>query len=221
MTATLLPQPRWRDAARALVSGCVDLRSDDEAVTLMQAVCVGLGDELYPAFLRVLCEIGVHGDYAARAAVARTLVRALRSGRLPSGRRAAWGSNLRAGGGGRSLGPLEYLCACAADREHAAALSARDFDLGAQSVMALVAADDDARLLYAAHLRACAEDPLEGALPRSGRHAMRALAQAWLDGAEPAQASAAFLAALPEHPSAPAVASSPAWPAVNPAYLKR
>lgn len=221
MAAVLLQEPRWREAARALIAGCADLRSGDEAVSLMGAVCHGLGDELYPAFLRVLCEIGRHGDHAARAAVARTLVQALRSGRLPSGRRAAWGANRRAGSatGARSLGPLEYLCASAADRDTPAALSPRDFDLGAQSVMALVAAADDARQLYGEHLLACAQDPLEGALPRSGRHAMQVLAQAWLRGALPAEASAAFLAALPE--SRPAATAAPAWPGIAPGHIGR
>jgi hypothetical protein len=221
MTAALLQEPRWYEAAQALVTGCADLHSGDEAVALLETVCQGLGDELYPAFLRVLCEIGRHGDHAARAAVARTLVQALRSGRLPSGRRAAWGSAMWAGSaaGGRSLGPLEYLCASAADREHPSALSARDFDLGAQSVMALVAADDDARLLYGEHLLARAEDPLEGALPRAGRHAMQSLARAWLQGASPAEASAAFLAALPE--SRPAAPAASAWPGIAPGHLGR
>lgn len=221
MPAALLQEPRWREAARALVAGCVDLRGGDDAVALMEAVCQGLGQELYPAFLRVLCEIGRHGDHAARAAVARTLVQALRSGRLPSGRRAAWGSATWAGSGagGRSLGPLEYLCASAADRDSPGALSPRDFDLGAQSVMALVAADDDARLLYGERLLACAEDPLEGALPRTGRHAMQALAQAWLGGAQPAEASAAFLAALPDTRGGATVAL--AWPGMAPGHVRR
>jgi len=221
MIAALLHEPRWREAARALVAGCVDLRGGEDAVTLLEAVCQGLGDELYPAFLRVLCEIGRHGDHGARAAVARTLVQALRSGRLPSGRRAAWGSSTWPGGpaGGRSLGPLEYLCASAADREGPSALSARDFDLGAQSVMALVAADDEARLLYGEHLLARAEDPLEGALPRAGRQAMRALALSWLKGAAPAEASAAFLAALPEY--RPASTASLAWPGLPPGHPGR
>jgi hypothetical protein len=43
MPAALLQEPRWRDAARALVAGCVDLRGGDEAVALMETVCQGLG----------------------------------------------------------------------------------------------------------------------------------------------------------------------------------
>src|SRR3989442_4921679 len=87
--AALLSEPRWAAAAQALVDGCVDLPGDEDRVALLAAVCEGLGDELYPAFLRLLWTIGLHGDHAARAAVARALVHALRSGRLPSGRRSA------------------------------------------------------------------------------------------------------------------------------------
>ncbi|HEV8689230.1 MAG TPA: hypothetical protein VGQ91_02955 [Ideonella sp.] len=214
MTAALLIDPRWRDAARALITGCADLRDSDDAVTFLEAVCKGLGDELYPAFLRVLCEIGRHGDHAARAAVARTLVQALRTGRLPSGRRAAWGSNVWGGGaaGGRSLGPLEYLCAGMGDRDGPAPMAARDFDLGAQAVMTLVSANDEARLLYGEHLLARADDPVEGALPRGARAALRAMAEAWIGGASPAEASARFLAALPESRDMPWASMAPRAP---------
>ena len=218
MTAVLLMQPRWLEAARALIAGCVDLRDGDEAVTFLEAVCKGLGDELYPAFLRVLCEIGRHGDHSARAAVARTLVQALRTGRLPSGRRAAWGSNAWGGhaAGGRSLGPLEYLCASMGDRDGPSPMAARDFDLGARAVMTLVAAHDEARLLYGEHLLARADDPVEGALPRSARAALRAMAEAWIRGASPAEASARFLAALPET----SLRSTP-WAGVAPSAFGR
>ena len=95
--APLLSQPRWAPAAQALVDGCTDLHDDEDRVALMAAVCEGLGDELYPAFLRVLWTIGQHGDHAACATIARTLVHALRTGRLPSGRRSAWGDSAPTG----------------------------------------------------------------------------------------------------------------------------
>lgn len=193
--AALQPEPNWTGAARALISGCLDLRGDDDAVALMEAVCRGLGDELYPAFLRVLCEVGRHAEHDARAAVARALVQALRSGRLPSGRRAAWGA--AGGSASRSLGPLEYLCAWAGQTDPAQALPAREFETAAKPVIALVAASDEARHLYCEKLLADAAEPLEGALTRGTRQAMRALAQAWAAGAAPAEASAAFLSALP------------------------
>ncbi|HEU0200383.1 MAG TPA: hypothetical protein VFR86_08105, partial [Burkholderiaceae bacterium] len=140
MSVTLLAEPHWALAAQALVDGCLDLPSDEERVALLAAVCDGLGDELYPAFLRVLSIIGRHGDHAACAAVARALVHALRTGRLPSGRRSAWGASAplqpdAAYGRTRSLGPLEYLCAWHAQAEPAKALAAERFYTAACALM--------------------------------------------------------------------------------------
>mgnify|MGYP001474880244 CR=1 FL=1 len=196
MAAVLLAQPHWTGAARALISGCLDLRDDAERIALLESVARGLGDALYPAFLRVLAEVGRHGEHAAQAAVAAALVQGLRSGRLPSGRRAAWGA-MAGRAAARSLGPLEYLCASAAPGDGGAAMGAQEFAAAAQALMALVASRDDARGLYCEKLLAEADDALEGMLTRDARHAMRALALAWAGGATPAEASAACLAALP------------------------
>lgn len=193
----LQADPDWRAAAQALVSGCLDLHGGEPAVALLESVCRGLGDELYPAFLRVLDEVGQHGDHAARSAVAATLVQALRSGRLPSGRRAAWGAPMPTPGRGRALGPLEYLCAWAAQGEGDAALPAPAFERAAHSVMALVAANDMARQLYCEKLLADAQDSLEGALSRATRQAVGALARRWADSGDAAAACQAFLALLP------------------------
>jgi hypothetical protein len=205
VTATLSFEPRWALAAQALVDGCIDLPHDEDRVALLVAVCEGLGEDLYPAFLRVLSLIGQHGDYAARTAVAQALVHALRTGRLPSGRRAAWGASAAAGaatagapfGSRRSLGPLEYLCAWYAQAEPSDALSADQFSVAAASVMDLVAASDDARLLYCEKLLADVSDPLCGAYTRQTRDALRALAIAWSEGATAAEAGARFLSAVP------------------------
>ena len=211
--ASLLEEPRWAPAAQALVDGCVDLHDDEDRVALLAAVCEGLGDELYPAFLRVLWIIGRHGDHAACAAVARALVHALRTGRLPSGRRSAWGEGAAspgARGGGlaaapapsaygrvRSLGPLEYLCAWHAQADPVRALSSTQFHLAARALMDLVAASPDARALYCDKLLADADDPLPGALTRQTREALRALATAWAAGAAPFEACGRFTQALP------------------------
>jgi hypothetical protein len=200
MSASLLAEPRWAQAAQALVEGCIDLPSDEERVALLATVCDGLGDELYPAFLRVLWLVGQHGDHAARAALADTLVHALRTGRLPSGRRSAWGATLpvAAYGSTRSLGPIEYLCAWHVQADAREALPAPQFDSAARALMELIASSDEARMLYCEKLLAEVDDPLVGALTRPTRHALRALATAWSQGAPPLEASARFLAALPE-----------------------
>lgn len=194
--ADLLAQPRWADAAQALISGCVDLGPRQEgAVALMEAVCTGLGDQLYPAFLRVLAEINGRGEFAARAAVAETLVQALRQGRLPNGSRAAWGAH-RPGAQRRSLGPIEYLCLAAWPRPGAAEVSPEHFQSLASALMDLLDCAPDARGLYADHLAAVADDPLDGTLPREVRAALRDLAQAWRRQSDASMACAEFVARL-------------------------
>ena len=200
MASALLAEPRWANAAQALVDGCVDLPNDEDRVALLAAVCEGLGDDLYPAFLRVLAIVGKNGDHGARAAVANALVHALRTGRLPSGRRSAWGASAQADaafGSRRSLGPIEYLCAWHAQADAAQALTAEQFFAAACPLMDLIGASKEARLLYCEKLLADANDPLSGALTRQTREALRALATAWAEGAAPSDASSRFLAALP------------------------
>lgn len=202
MASPLLAQPRWAQAAQALVDGCLDLPHDEDRVALLAAVCEGLGDELYPAFLRVLGLIGQHGDHAACAAVAGALVHALRTGRLPSGRRGAWGADPQrlapvAYGSTRSLGPLEFLCAWHAQAEPARALDAAQFQAATRTLMDLIATNPDARLLYCEKLLADVDDPIGGAMTRQTRQALRALATAWAGGASAFEACARFVDALP------------------------
>lgn len=193
----LQAQPRWADAAQALISGCVDLGPrQDGAVALMETVCLGLGDQLYPAFLRVLAEVNQRGEYAARAAVAQTLMQALSQGRLPSGSRAAWGAH-QPGAQRRSLGPIEYLCLAAWPQQRGPAeLRPEQFQTLASAVLELMDCDADARRLYADHLGAVANDPLDGTMPREVRAALRALAQRWRSHPDASQACAAFADAV-------------------------
>jgi len=186
-------------AAQALVDGCVDLSGDDDRVELLDQVCRGLGDDLYPVFVHVLWLIGRNGDHHAKELVARSLVHALRTGRLPSGRRGAWGTSR---GALRSLGPIEYLCTWYAQQEDAVSrdsglsLTAEQFQSGTAAVMELIAASAEARLLYCEKLLADADDPIGGVFSRSTRAGIRALAQSWRDGAAPGDASMRFLQEL-------------------------
>lgn len=198
--ATLQSEPQWIDAARALIEGCIDLPTDEDRVALLVAVCDGLGDELYPALLRVLWLVGRQGDHGARAAVARALVHGLRTGRVPSGRRSAWGTRSPTAGLGfgasRLLGPIEFVCAWHAQGEGSDTLSASDFESAAAALMDLVSASPQARELYCEKLIAEVDDPLGGALARPTRAALRALALAWQAGQDSVEAAAQFLAAL-------------------------
>jgi hypothetical protein len=175
MAPTLRAQPDWRGAAETLIEGCASLPAGDARVRWLEQLCLALGDTLYPAFLRVLCLVGEHGEPLAQQAVAATLTEAMASGRLPAGRQAAWGG----GAASRRAGPVEFLCAWYLQAGSAGALSASGFDRHARALLGLVGHDAAAQRLYRERLRAAAEDEMEGAWSRRDRAALLALATAW------------------------------------------
>jgi hypothetical protein len=197
-TRVLRADPDWYSAAEALIEGCVYLPTPEDRVRWLERLCLSLGDALYPAFLHVLCHIGEHGDPSAQQAVADVLVLALQSGRLPSGRQAAWGSVH--GTATRTMGPIEYLCAWHAQPGNHGQLNATAFDRAARALLGLVSHSDSARQLYCTKLLADAEDPLGGAWSRATRHALQTMANTWAAGAQPQRAAQdavdAFLAGL-------------------------
>lgn len=194
-TLSLRSRPDWNAAAQHLIDGCAHLPDAASRVELLERLCVALGDELYPALLGVLCTIGERAAPPARRAVAGALIDGLRSGRVPSGRRPAWGSPGAASM--RSLGPIEYLCAWYAQGGGAQPPSASSFDRAMRSLLSLVSASDEARLMYAQRLAAVADDPLSGTLTRGTRDGLRQLASRWEADAGDVQAPVdAFLHAL-------------------------
>jgi hypothetical protein len=66
--------------------------------------------------------------------------------------------------------------------------------------MELMDCDADARRLYADHLAAVADDPLDGTLPREVRAALRALAQSWRGQPDASRACALFIETLTRGP---------------------
>ncbi len=195
MNPPLRQPPDWWGASQTLVEGCCTLRAD-ERVPWLEQLCLGLGDQLYPAFLRVLCLVGEHGEPLAQQAVAATLAQALASGRLPSGRQTTWGAALGSTGRPwRAQGPIEFLCAWYLHPGADDTLSASGFDQAARALLGLVAHDAQAQALYRARLAAAADDPLEGAWSRHDRTALGALARAWQPGVGPGVAVDAFLKA--------------------------
>lgn len=174
----LRDDPDWSGAAEILIDGCAHLPNAEERVRWLERLCLSLGDSLYPGFLHVLCRVGEHGDAAAQKTVADTLVLALQSGRLPSGRHSAWGAATQ-GGAKRAMGPIEYLCAWHAQPDSRGPLGAPAFDRAARAVLGLVSHSETARRLYCAKLLNDAEDPLGGAWSRGTRRALQALVRAW------------------------------------------
>jgi len=192
--------PDWHSAASELVSGLVLLSDDELRIELLERLCLKLGDQLYPAFLQILYVIQEHADDKARAAVARTLVDCLRSGRLPSGKLAAWGSSGLTGdsafGQSRRLGPIEYVCTWYAQPSDEAAMSQLQFTRILESLLCLVSADDAARQLYCQKLFSDADDPLGGSMSSQTRQGLRELTMNWQENSEPRECIDAFLASL-------------------------
>jgi hypothetical protein len=217
----LKARPDWLGAAQALVEGCAVLGQPQDRVALMEAVCLGLGDALYPAFVNLLCHIERQGEPDVQALVAGTLVEALRCGRLPSGRLAAWGAALRPQSPGyghaRSLGPIEYLCAWHAQPSGREPLSASAFDAALQPLLRLADSEAAARRLYCAKLRADAQDPLGGSWSRAARQGVLALADAWDGGAAPAEVVERCLAALHDAHDGSSLGSLRGWSSLPPA----
>lgn len=192
------PGADWAAAAQLLVDGCAWLPQAQDRVRLLERLCEALGTALYPTLIGVLAHVGDRGTPAARAAVARTLMDGLCSGRVPSGRLAAWGTPTAtaAGGAMRSLGPIEYLCAWYAQPGGPQALQAAEFTPALAALLRLVSEVDPARRLYCERLRSAADDPLDAALARGTRAGLRQLADTWQHcGADLDRAVAAFVGA--------------------------
>ncbi|WP_456412315.1 hypothetical protein [Thiolapillus sp.] len=200
MALMLKQQPDWHAAAQTLVSGCSALPSSEERIRLMERVCKHLGDNLYPAFLQILCQIGDNGDERAKQLITGTLVHALVSGRLPSGKLSAWGagtlSSNSAFGQTRSLGPLEYLCSWYAQPTGRSPLTQSSFQKAASCILNLIATNEEARSLYCIKLLADIQDPLSGSLSRRTRLAMEALVTTWEKNASTKTVINSYLNAL-------------------------
>ncbi|URI07195.1 hypothetical protein MW290_00790 [Aquincola tertiaricarbonis] len=220
---TLREAPDWAGAAQLLIDGCAHADGAAERIELLERLCDALGDQLYPAFLKVLCVVATHGTDAAQAAVAQALVDGLASGRVPSGRRPAWGAPPSwtgggpAGRGGQALGPVEYLCAWYVQAEGPVADRREAFSASLGKLLGLLSRSQRAREGYAARLCMVADDPIGGALSRDTRAGLRALAQAWQDGSAYTLTAAtqAFMAAVAGGPGqgAGAPTSAPGRPA--------
>jgi hypothetical protein len=196
--AQLLNQPHWHAATQILINGCAGLPSLDERVSFLDRVCSALGNQLYPAFLQLLYMVNTQADTQAQQAVAHTLAHALSTGRIPSGRLGAWGGTAQ--DHGRSLGPIEYLCAWQAQQTGSQPLSVVAFDRAATAVVALVSCDKQAQQLYCAKLEQDISDPLGGCLTRSTRTGLAALVRAWERGACPQTVVQSWFSAMPSNP---------------------
>lgn len=200
LPVALRQHPDWAAAAQLIIDGCAYIEGKHERVRLLERLCDALGPGLYPGLIGVLCTIGERGTPAAVSAVADTLVEALYSGRVPSGRRVSWGgvttqASLR---NAPSVGPIEYLCALYVDTASPQrSQNAATFEQLLRSLLRLFSQAGPARALYCERLRAVADDTLGGTLSRETRDGLRRLAAVWENSGTDLQAPVeAFIGAV-------------------------
>lgn len=199
-------EPDWAGAAQALVDGLNGQTTADGRVTVLQRVCDGLGEALYPGFVKLLAAAARFGDEPARVLVADALARALVTDRLPSVRLPAWGAaafsglpGMGAGGGlmtnARSVGPLEFLCVWLTRDVVGQPLEDGAFERAAGLVLTLVAASPEAARLYAGKLAGDADNPIEGLHNRQSRRLVRLMAEGMAANRAPADIARTVLEA--------------------------
>ena len=180
---SLKADPDWYSAAQDLISGLCSFDEIEDRIELLETVCLGLGNKMYPAFLQILHVINSQASDESRRIMASTLVNCLQTGRLPSGMLAAWGSSSFTGdsafGQSRRLGPIEFVCAWYAQTSNELPISQQQFSNILDSLLSLVSSDGKAKQLYCHKLLADAEDPLGGSLSSKTRAGLQQLTQRW------------------------------------------
>lgn len=190
----LKAEPDWRGGAAALAAGLQAQTTLDGRVDVLERVCDGFGEALYPGFAKLLAALGHFGSPAVKALAAEALAHALITARLPSTRVPAWGA-LPGGFGGasRPVGPLEFLCVWLVRDVARERLDDVAFKSALTLVLDLVCASPRAAGLYADKLLIDLEDPAEGLHDARSRRLVQTLAERWRAGDAPDQIAEAVL----------------------------
>jgi len=200
VAVVLKAEPDWIGGAQALVSALEAQPDDEGRIQVMDACRAALGDQVYPAFIKLLAAVGRFADAPARRLVAETLARALATARLPATRLPAWGADRFAGLGVglpqanlRAAGPIEFLCLWLHRDVSTEPLTDEAFASALALVVELLNAAPEAARLYQAKLSGDVESPTEGLHTAASRRSMRALLDAWRAGRAPQDVARATL----------------------------
>lgn len=190
----LKAEPDWRGGAAALAAGLQTQSTLDGRVDVLERVCDGFGEALYPGFAKLLAALGHFGSPAVKALAAEALAHALITARLPSTRVPAWGALPgRLDTASRPVGPLEFLCVWLVRDVARERLDDEAFRAAATLVLDLVSASPRAAALYADKLLIDIEDPAEGLHDARSRRLVQTLAERWRAGDAPDQIAEAVL----------------------------
>jgi hypothetical protein len=194
----LAERPDWPRAVQALADGlqCVEPRRRPD---LLECVCTGLGDTLYPSFVQLLCAARRFGDADVQALLADALADAIATSQLPSRKLPAWGAENSGmapalqntlGFNVRSFGPIEFMCAAQWQGLGGGPFPRESFEAALRGLLQLIAASPRAVELYRSKLEADLADPLGGGFTHANRAQLASFVDVWRPNAsiEPALA---------------------------------
>lgn len=196
----LRSNPDLLGSAQALLDALTQPSNADLRSAVLNRVAKQLGDEWYPAFIKIACVIGESDDEAAKRVLADSLAQAMKKGDLPSGSLTSWGvsdewmpppagvprSFFRAAPR-RSLGPIEYLSSWHSQSTNRAPLSDDVYRTSLTSLLQLFNASPAAARIYQIKLQSDSINELEGTFTAITRARLSTIASLWSQGILPAE----------------------------------
>jgi hypothetical protein len=201
----LRADPDFLGSARSLLDALARSPSPDTRAAILNRVAKRLGDEWYPAFIKIACVIGESDDEPAKKLLADTLAHSMMKGDLPSGSLTSWGvsgnlptPDLGAAPQGvprsffraaprRNLGPIEYLSSWHSQSTNRTPLSDDVYRTSLAGLLQLFNASAAAARAYQSKLQADSLMGLEGTYTTITRHRLAAIAAWWAEGVEAAE----------------------------------
>jgi hypothetical protein len=196
----LRPDPDLLGSARALLQALANNPAPEARASILNRVAKRLGDEWYPAFIKIACVIGESDDEPAKRLLADTLAYAMKKGDLPSGSLTSWGvsvdwpaNNLAASLPGsffraaprRNLGPIEYLSSWHSQSTNRTPLSDDVYRTALTSLLQLFNASPAAAGVYQSKLQTDSVIGLEGTYTTITRQRLATIAALWAEAVSP------------------------------------
>jgi hypothetical protein len=191
----LRSDPDLLGSARALLHALARTPDADVRVAVLNRVAKRLGNEWYPAFIKLACIVGESDDEDAKRLLADTLAHAMKKGDLPSGSLTSWGASgnwvtAPTGVPGsffrsaprRNLGPIEYLSSWHSQSTNRPPLTDDVYRTSLIGLLRLFSASPAAARAYQSKLQADSVNELEGTFTAVTRTRLAAIAELWTQG---------------------------------------
>ncbi len=163
----LKADPDWRDAAQRLVNALNNVRDEEKRIWLLYRIAEDLGDDFYPALIKILCAVERFGDINARRLVSDVLHYALKTWRFPPAKTALWGGlnrdEISEVADALEIGPLDYLLVRRFQDNGNERLTTEAFRSAATLLLSLIAISPGGLATVGQHLRYLTDHSAAGA----------------------------------------------------------